>query len=300
MAVTYNSYFNKLPKINYDINGSRINSKFENVTNIFFRIKYVTEVINNISSYYTLEVDDGDTPEILAEKVYGDAGAGWMIILANEMIDPQFEWPLDSNAFRKYIIDKYGSVELAETTTHHFEMVVSRSINGQPPVEFRYSVGQRRLTKNALGVPHNYYEPYFNPGLWRYPEVEYSADSTQYTSDRDGQPFADADQDKYSIDESIFTIDQPELTADLVLGREGNYLANGSLSFGQTVNTYEFNDDTIVEIVKGEEITNYQYEDNENEKKRLIKVIKKEYYEKVLSEFDFLTGYSPSFLRQVR
>ena len=84
------------------------------------------------------------------------------------------------------------------------------------------------------------------------------------------------------------------------MGREGNSLANGSLSFGATVNTYEFNGDTIVETITGEEITNYAYEEALNEKRRLIKVIKKEYYDRVLNEFDVLTGYSPSFIRRVR
>ena len=41
------------------------------------------------------EIDDGETPEVVAEKIYGDAGAAWVVLLANSIIDPQFEWPLN-------------------------------------------------------------------------------------------------------------------------------------------------------------------------------------------------------------
>jgi hypothetical protein len=74
MAVIYNSYFGKFPKIDYDIRNVIINKQYEKVTNIFFRIKYISEVLNNLSSYYSIELEDSETPEIIAEKVYNDAG----------------------------------------------------------------------------------------------------------------------------------------------------------------------------------------------------------------------------------
>ena len=240
--VNYTSYFDKLPKIKYDINRSLVNPKYESVTNIFFRIRYIKDVINNTSSYYTLEVTAGDTIEILAEKIYGDAGAGWMIILANQIIDPQWDWPLNYDEFNKFIIGKYGSIENAQITNHHYEMVVEKTVQPDNITTVkRYTVGGNKLTDNNLDVPHNYYFPY-----------------------------------------------QPNPTDP------------GSLAFTQSVNTYEVAGKTVTEVIKGEAITNYQYEEALNDQRRLIKVVKKEYYARILNEFDNLTDYTEPYRRRVR
>ena len=119
MAVS--QYFDLFPKIKYDINGDGHNT--ETVTNIFKRIGILREVLSNAGSYVLYEIEEGETPEILAEKVYNDAGAGWIILYANKIIDPQFDWPMSDQVLKGYIISKYGSVENAQITYHHYEKV---------------------------------------------------------------------------------------------------------------------------------------------------------------------------------
>lgn len=269
MAAVYNSYFDKIPKLKYDINRSLINPQYETVTNIFFRIGYIEEVLNNISAYLTVEVSDSDTPEILAEKVYGDAGAGWMITMANKMIDPQWEWPLDYDQFRKYLIGKYGSVEIAQTTPHHYEMVITRTL--QPDnitTERRYIVNGDKLTDNILDVPYNYYHPKSDPTMLTIDSTEIKIDSVLYTVDSD---------------------------------TGGGTIEPGSLAFTQSVNTYTFQDSgkSVTEVIKGEEISVYDYENNLNDAKRLIKIVKKEYYPRIMNEFEKLTDFKLPYERRV-
>lgn len=272
MAV-YNSYFDKLPKINYDMNRSLINPKYESVTNIFFRVKYIEKTLNNISSYFTAEVFDGETPEILAEKVYGDAGAGWMIIMANQIIDPQWEWPLDYEQFNKYIIGKYGSIESAQTLPHHYEMIVTRTLlPDNITSERKYIVNSDKLTYNRISVPYNYYHPSFDTyGI--------TADSTKLT-----------------VDSTYFTVDN-----GVELQESGDFgLQPGSLAFSQYTNTYTYADGkTVTEDVIGKEVNSYDYENELNESKRLIKIIKKEYYGVIMREFDALTNFRLPFERRV-
>jgi phosphoserine phosphatase len=52
------------------------------------------------------------------------------------------------------------------------------------------------------------------------------------------------------------------------------------------------NSRTVVEIVRREMVSNYDYEDQLNEAKRPIKLIKKEYYSQILEEFNTLTKHS--------
>ena len=61
--MAYNQFLGKFPKIRYDINKELYGTK-EEVTNIFFRVGVLKKTINDISSYYTYNIQDGDTPEI--------------------------------------------------------------------------------------------------------------------------------------------------------------------------------------------------------------------------------------------
>lgn len=272
MASTYTSYFDKIPKLKYDINRSLINPKYETVTNIFFRIKYMEEVLSNITSYYTVELGDDDTPEILAEKVYSDPGAGWMITIANKMIDPQWDWPLNYEEFNKYIIGKYGSVENAQITAHHYEMVVTRTLSPDNiTTERRYIVNGEKLTNNNIDAPYNYY----------FPSVLVADVLTDNTA--------------IKVDTTAFTVDSGYESQDP--GEFG--LQPGSLAFTQYVNNYNINGKTVTEIIKGQEISNYDYETELNDSKRLIKVIKKEYYPQIMQEFDQLTSFRSPYQRRV-
>jgi hypothetical protein len=150
-------FFDQFPKVQYDIARKQY-SNYENVTNIFFRLRIVREAINNIAAYYEYLVRDGDTPEILADKIYGDPEAHWVILLANEIVDVHYDWPLVTRDFQNYIVDKYGSIAAAKTTYHHYEKVITReeSLTGLT-TETRFVINQTKLTDNVLDVPYDYY-----------------------------------------------------------------------------------------------------------------------------------------------
>ena len=99
-------FFDKFPVLAYDIAGKRL-SNYQISTNIFFRIRILREILGNISAYYEYLVSDSDTPEILADKVYGNTEAHWLILMANNIIDAQYDWPLNTKNFNDYIIKKY-------------------------------------------------------------------------------------------------------------------------------------------------------------------------------------------------
>ena len=159
MASIINSPFlDAFPKIKYDINRAQY-PVYETVTNVFFRFGILRNIVENVGAYYFYDIEDGETPEILAEKVYQDSGAGWIIVYANEIADPQFDWPLDSRSFIKYIIGKYGSVENAQTQVHHYEKIISRfNTNGEVTTTERIWIDGDRLSWAAPDVPYDTYQ----------------------------------------------------------------------------------------------------------------------------------------------
>lgn len=118
-------FFAKFPIQPYDVNRDGRPTRVA-LTNILFRLAFIAAVKNNGIAYYPHAIRDHETPEILAEGVYGTPEAHWVVLMVNDMVDPQFDWPLTSEQFGKFIIDKYGSVAIAQTTVHHYQRVVHR------------------------------------------------------------------------------------------------------------------------------------------------------------------------------
>lgn len=271
------SFYDIFPKIKYDINNNRLRPNYDEVTNIFQRLAVVKETVNNLSSYIVYDIEEGDTPEILAEKFYRDPGGAWLILLANDISDPQFDWPLDYSSFTQYIIEKYGSVEAALTTPHHFEKVITRR-NTRTGFESvtRFIVNEERLTDNMPDdIPFSYYEPWVST-TYR------TADSTAYEADNE-------------------TLD---LLADLDNGEAfGATLDRGNLAItGELIQPeiYTINGEPIEVVIKGEKVFCYEHEKRLNDDKRSIKVIKSEYYNKIQDELKvILFNVPPSFIRRL-
>jgi len=118
-------FFDLFPKIVYDISGQRSGS-YDVATNIFVRLGIIDSIKNAAGLYYPYIVQDGDTPEMLADKYYGDCGYHWVILMMNDMVDPFYDWPLDYQKFNNYIANKYGSTQTAQVQIVRYEKQITR------------------------------------------------------------------------------------------------------------------------------------------------------------------------------
>jgi hypothetical protein len=117
-------YFENLPNVYYDLVGQAGVSPII-TKNIMSRAKIRQAVLDNTLVQYTYTVRDGETPEIIAAKYYDDPNKHWIVLLANQIIDPHFDWPMNSDAFGKYIDATYGSFAAAQALVHHYEKIVT-------------------------------------------------------------------------------------------------------------------------------------------------------------------------------
>jgi hypothetical protein len=106
-------FFNYFPKTLYtnELNNSGIDS----VTNIISRFSFEENLKENISAFYEYDIQESDTPEIIAHKYYGDSEKHWVVLLFNDIMDPQYDWPLQYSSFIKYIDNKYSANNYANT-----------------------------------------------------------------------------------------------------------------------------------------------------------------------------------------
>lgn len=117
-------YFYEFPKLLYTRDGVT-----NLVTNLLTRIATVKGEIDTSALYYEYNIKDGDTPEIIASKYYGDAELHWVVLIFNDIIDPFYDWPMEYRQFIKFLTDKYGSPATAQTTIHHYEKIVQTTDN---------------------------------------------------------------------------------------------------------------------------------------------------------------------------
>ena len=108
-------YFHSFPIIIYDSVG---NGTYKDVTNLLRRVAMRSKVKSNALMFDTYDVKEGETPEIIADKLYGDTELHWVILLLNDITDRYHQWPMNTPQFLAFINDKYDNVD----DVHHYEI----------------------------------------------------------------------------------------------------------------------------------------------------------------------------------
>jgi hypothetical protein len=114
------NYFQTLPKLIV-----RDKQSIQVVTNLLARVNIISSLVEDPLIYYAYDIKDSDTPEIIAHKYYGNVNRFWMVLFSNQILDPQWDWPLTNRVFDFYINEKYTIQELS--LTHHYEKIVTNT-----------------------------------------------------------------------------------------------------------------------------------------------------------------------------
>ena len=112
------SYFSKFPKVLYSIYKEGNEAKI--VPDMLARVKFLDNIISNQNLFFKYEIKGGETPEQIASRVYNDPQKHWIILLVNQLIDPQFDWALGPYEFEKHIKQKYASLNVSLKTTESY------------------------------------------------------------------------------------------------------------------------------------------------------------------------------------
>jgi hypothetical protein len=108
-------YFANFPLIIYDSVG---NGDFKIVTNLLKRVGMRTKVRTNTLLFDTYDVKEGETPEMIADKLYDDVGLHWVVLFVNNITDRYHQWPMNFGQFNTFVNDKYTNID----GVHHYEV----------------------------------------------------------------------------------------------------------------------------------------------------------------------------------
>ena len=110
-------YFSKFPLMVYDIKG---NKEYKLLPDILRRIKIRAGIASSRFVFDKYNVKEGEKPEDVAFKYYGDAQYHWVVLMVNNVTDRYYGWPMDQAQFAEYLTDKYGAG--SEDSVHHYEL----------------------------------------------------------------------------------------------------------------------------------------------------------------------------------
>ena len=108
-------YFSEFPVILYDS---------KEVTNLLRRVAIRSKVKTNVMFFDTYDVKEGETPEIIADKLYDDPQLHWIVLMVNNIVDRYHGWPMSGNQFLDYVNEKYLDSEGDPNPSgvHHYEI----------------------------------------------------------------------------------------------------------------------------------------------------------------------------------
>ena len=122
------AYFNYFPEIAYDVRGKKDNVRIDFVTNILVRARKKIE-ITNASLFEQYFIRDGDRADTIAHKIYDDSTLHWVILYANYMTNPYYDWPMTYFDLQKYIAKKYDN----PNGVHHYEDANKYEVDSNAP-----------------------------------------------------------------------------------------------------------------------------------------------------------------------
>ena len=109
------TYFDMFPNIYYSAKGD---GKFTIMKDILSRVKLIANVKENILGFDYYDVQDGETPEMIAHRYYGDVNLHWTVLVANDIVDYYEDWPMSVQRFEEFVKEKYENPQ----AIHHYEI----------------------------------------------------------------------------------------------------------------------------------------------------------------------------------
>ena len=147
-------YFRQVPNFDYvsRLADSKNISDYIQVKNLFKRAKLRPDIWADLSKFTKYKIVGDERPDQVAYRQYKDQNLDWLIMLANNIINLEDEWPMDQTSFHKYLISKY-TTEAGIHSSHHYETQ-----------EVKDSTGRIMLPK-GLEVPSDFSITFYDSGI---------------------------------------------------------------------------------------------------------------------------------------
>lgn len=237
-------YFLRFPVLPYDIAKDK---NYTYIRNLFRTFRIRPETITNKGAYYSFDIPDWESPESLADKIYGSVHLYWIFFQMNQTINPLWDWPLNQRTFETFMNDSYSG-----------DALFVSALSGQ------FTVGETLTggTSAATGVV-------------------VSTDTTNFNTASSTAPYA-----KVVISSPTGTFTASETITAGTSAKTATFQSK-LLNTDADHHFEDSNGNQIDAATSGaSSISNRTYEDKLNEAKRKINVLRPEYVSDIVEEFE--------------
>ena len=125
------NYFRRLPNLDYPslLKDRESNTDFVQTKNLFRRAKIREDLFANFMQFDKYKIVGDERPDNVAQKVYDNDDLDWVILISNNIVDLNNEWPLTQFQLNEFLNDKYTPQELV--SIHHYETLELRDSRNQ-------------------------------------------------------------------------------------------------------------------------------------------------------------------------
>ena len=304
------SYFKQVPNFEY-VNRTKGNTDISNyitIKNLFKRGKIRPDIFGNVSFFTKYKVIGNERPDNVAFKEYDDPSLDWVVLLSNNILNVQDEWPLPQSSLDEILLDKYGSYKALHSDIHHYETIEIKNSRGgiilpgglRTPNKWRtngnYIQAINTKISQISGTESKIATVTMNNGIKNLvvgSEVLIQGVNPTYNGRFPVTEVLSVGdviiRFKYLLP-SIPEVKQPE-----ILGTEQvTFTVEGNVGTGNAY-YYEYYDDnsyhTIPAANMTQAVTNYQYEIKKEDDKRNIFILKPDYLNVVFNDMDDFMPY---------
>ena len=141
------SYFSEVPNFEYvsRLPDAKI-SDYITVKNFFKRGFLREDIFQNLTFFTKYQIQGSDRPDNVASQVYNDSTLDWLVLMSNNIVNIQNEWPISNPDFDEIMLERYGSYDTLFNGIHHYETIEVKDardvkiVNAGLKVESNYSV----------------------------------------------------------------------------------------------------------------------------------------------------------------
>jgi hypothetical protein len=310
------SYFRQVPDFDYvsrDPNQRQI-SEYATVKNLFRRGKLRDDIFGNLSYFTKYKIIGDERPDNVAFKLYNDETLDWVILLSNNILNIQTEWPLPQSVFDRVMLEKYGSYDELYSGIHHYETIEIRDSLGNIILPSGIQIPNQ--WKSGNGFVQSYKTSFSFATLNANGNVTITSTNTipnlkigstislsNFTSESLNGSFLVKDvtrstEDRFQVIDFTITPSQSVTNNDLVANQNEviEFISSEPLieSTNYYYQYYDNNLQTTVRIPSSTvvvPITNYDYEIKLEEDKRNIFILKSDYLNVVFNDLEEIMTY---------
>ena len=146
-----------LPNLFYNIKSSPTDPQVLVGKNLWRRAELLREYKTSMTIFDEYIIKEGERPEDIAFKYYGDAELHWVVLMMNDVTDRFYQWPMTQPQFDEFLTDKYGAGN--EDSAHHYELTKSSgNTNVSGPNDYSHRVEVNSDETDAITITNREYE----------------------------------------------------------------------------------------------------------------------------------------------